>query len=1237
METISYPTSIRDRGDVAPFKAWHNLEWALTGDGKYSKCSLTGKDKLHPQPSPVTATGFKWDYGDATKVKGIKVEWRDYKSKETVDQNGVDTVKVTIPEWGLSEEVYEPVSKYGVTHSLLFDYDKLHFGDFHNISVKLEYGQNNSKEAFDIFLEYVRVSLIYDEVAYVLSCNYTVKDNMYYPPSVECTSGGVVENTIYFRNASGFEDDPQDIVFDIPDGVELYGYELEAGVFDEDSLTWTVNPPAMLPVYWDEYKEMYGGEPNVMQIKMRYCVTRIGEFVVKASHATAGDVSFYIECRKSVPLPSESSILMDYDDSFEVGVPSTARLIISGFKSRNPDLSYWFNQTGGLLSDSGFEYKFLPLESTRNVESVSFDNDGHGGLFTVRLDDEYDWDSFTVVLELSFTYVSSEDSINQFTVRPYNSTEDNNFYFFICDKRGHELVFSPSCYVFDGKGFALPTMDGGYVFPARGADTGTYFELILKSLYGYIEYPKRHIGNIIIPRPHYDPKLAYKNTLVDSSYKNRKYMGKKGDWSENLDLNLTLPRYLWTSLKGLVQMDKPVYINTVPFADDDDLLNHRGWAVVSEINGLTQRNPFEYEGSLTVDYLTHEYSPLLSIEKGNRVCDINPPSSLLQIISDGSRLDGLFSFEGEYYNYEGNVNRFTAKLGRSVGLTNRWVLTDTSEYIFDWRSILPDNNSNHYYYNTIEFSVLNGATGDVLLNYTYYNFEHKNSEGEVINECNVSGVLFEEDKSYSVVNEHIHLDYEVDEPTRYGSRIHFKFNNGLLSIIDEGINGSQVTVNDLNLTSGEYKIRLSFNNRDLGLLEPEFTNTVNVTAYEDTISGKYSNFYKDMIVSPMPLPMNLVFYRITSTGTLYYYTGDMRNATYFSDPFNQYKGGVNLETRNGVNVISTDTDANPLFLQNGLVRAGFDRKFGSVQIHVYDKDSAEWVYVNSLKVKNFNDFSILSYSDDMISIGFGETTWTLWRGRPFLQVEHPNDDLIVLDDYDTVRCERLVDEDGYVHHDGNMEDVYLHRLRTYTLLSTAQKEYYVDEPVELVACVFDAYDNKFSMGEVDFFVDDEYYDTCMEPYRPYNWTELQEQVSLLNDGDTLILDNNYRFDSEVDSALMEGVNVDKDLTIVCEGYDFICGNQAVVFNVLPNCVLTVQDGCFTEGKVMDDVRLEGVFPSTGDGRSGLDKYYYATIHGRLELINMKVQLREDEFMLNYTGSVEGQGEIGSSTDLKAGE
>ena len=131
---------------------------------------------------------------------------------------------------------------------------------------------------------------------------------------------------------------------------------------------------------------------------------------------------------------------------------------------------------------------------------------------------------------------------------------------------------------------------------------------------------------------------------------------------------------------------------------------------------------------------------------------------------------------------------------------------------------------------------------------------------------------------------------------------------------------------------------------------------------------------------------------------------------------------------------------------------------------------------------------------------------------------------------------------------------------------------------------------------------------------------------------------NYEYNSEIDSSLIDGVSIDKDLTIVCEGYDFMCDNQALIFTILPNCTLTVQDGCFSEGRVNEELSSTTVFPSEEeDSETKTDKYYYATVHGKLQLINMKIQTAEDEFILDYNGSIEGQGNITDTTNMKSGE
>jgi hypothetical protein len=49
------------------------------------------------------------------------------------------------------------------------------------------------------------------------------------------------------------------------------------------------------------------------------------------------------------------------------------------------------------------------------------------------------------------------------------------------------------------------------------------------------------------------------------------------------------------TLEGLVGLDKPILIDTIPHIPDEDPLNHRGWVELTAINGIKQINSFTYE------------------------------------------------------------------------------------------------------------------------------------------------------------------------------------------------------------------------------------------------------------------------------------------------------------------------------------------------------------------------------------------------------------------------------------------------------------------------------------------------------------------------------------------------------------------------------------------------------------------------------------------------------------------
>ncbi|MCF0116034.1 MAG: hypothetical protein HUJ56_11850, partial [Erysipelotrichaceae bacterium] len=252
-----------------------------------------------------------------------------------------------------------------------------------------------------------------------------------------------------------------------------------------------------------------------------------------------------------------------------------------------------------------------------------------------------------------------------------------------------------------------------------------------------------------------------------------------------------------------------------------------------------------------------------------------------------------------------------------------------------------------------------------------------------------------------------------------GSNTRFEFNANYVTLTESGANGTEIYEQNIQLDSAEYLLDVSFDNNDVGLLEPNFTSHMGVIAYENALANQYSNFYEDMLISPFPLNgKTLLFYRKSEEGIIYYYQGDGTKGEYIINGFEQYKCGVDLQTSGGVSIVYVDNYTGTLYLNNNLIKVGFDRIFGTVNFYVYDITTDKFIHTNGVKLEKYDGFELVSLNDDKAQVKFGETIWTMWRGHPYIQCEHIDTDLRVIDNYDTINCESLRTPDGRVLYDG---------------------------------------------------------------------------------------------------------------------------------------------------------------------------------------------------------------------------
>lgn len=268
--------------------------------------------------------------------------------------------------------------------------------------------------------------------------------------------------------------------------------------------------------------------------------------------------------------------------------------------------------------------------------------------------------------------------------------------------------------------------------------------------------------------------------------------------------------------------------------------------------------------------------------------------------------------------------------------------------------------------------------------------------------------------------------------TVFGSNIHLEIDDNTLNLIDYGmlpsgaIGGGKVILNDVPLESAnKYAIQLEmkYNNSRFERLN-NLTGQMQMRVYEDIMSSESVKDYEKTLCSPMPVPNSrTVFTRHSDEGTLYFVQDPYDSTpTYLTNAYNLYKGGVEITTETGISLFNLDNAYSPVYVGNELVRAEFHRRSGFIRISRYDETSGEWATVNTLKLKNYPQLSLNEYNDDYAEIQFGQTVWKFYRGRPFIIINHPKDDLKIMNLVDRVYCETVENQRGMgfiEEHDAN--------------------------------------------------------------------------------------------------------------------------------------------------------------------------------------------------------------------------
>lgn len=642
-----------------------------------------------------------------------------------------------------------------------------------------------------------------------------------------------------------------------------------------------------------------------------------------------------------------------------------------------------------------------------------------------------------------------------------------------------EIVLNPSTLEFITHRIASTTELGAYVIDC-GVDefdkTMVEKECTLTAdVWEQVDY----IGVVPLEYHHYDPDSTYSNKAISNSYKNKTYKGKEGVIDEKISLKFKARPWQVPTLQGLTKLDKPTPINANHKCFEGDPLNHRGWAVLSEIKA-ERTNPLWYDVEAEVDYITHDIHTKFQIFKELAVNNVPMPDLTVEVVGIDENLatrldifnvttDGGFIYDED--GEDGTNNIFSLDEGQKLNINTVKALSDVANIRFDWYS----NRINELRENNLERVIrLRDESGESVFEYEYTNFKFyedyitctaivriKTADGWATYEYpdldmrmeveadlksdvdEESEVIYDDDASeeeyykynsetrtYELVSDEDYDGdlYTYDEDTDtynlivdggdepayeegyvapafdlnkynvtqiYGTSLLLHLNGSKLQIVDEGYNGREFVSDEIQLISKNYHFETEWKNNNVDGNTEDIISYIGLSLEETILETDYSQYYKDTVVSPFPIPYKTVmFTRKSEEGTIYYLTGG-EPYKYMLEPFYQYYCGCDL-LGDRTSIFDLNNSYTYYYIENGLVRLGFNKYNGRLYLAKYDAESEEWITTHYFHLVNEPKFAVETYSDDKIVIKAGnDTFFTIWRGRPFIGIKNPTDTIYI--------------------------------------------------------------------------------------------------------------------------------------------------------------------------------------------------------------------------------------------------
>ena len=528
----------------------------------------------------------------------------------------------------------------------------------------------------------------------------------------------------------------------------------------------------------------------------------------------------------------------------------------------------------------------------------------------------------------------------------------------------------------------------------------------------------RYIGCVELPYAHYDPKHTTKDKLLHEHYKNKEYIGKENAPDEEITLKVKVPRRKTPTLIGLSKIDKPIPINLVPDAFEGDPLNHRGWAEFYAIE-VTPTNPLYDTCDLDVKYITHNIISRFNIETGGNANPFKMPNVFTNSLTSGEMIDEFFTVttDGSYiYDDEENNthrNMFSINNQQDIRLTSALLASKCQFEVYWDTGVFEETRENEI---TRLIRIVNEKS-EVVFEYEHYDFDLSSD----VYSCRVIGRALTDNGFNSVINREVYIrsdaeytENERDEYTEgadvYGSSTIFELDANKLKVREKGYSGYELE-QEVTLLSGNYHLEIYWKNNN------NDADTGNIISYMDfeinelVYDSQLSEYYNTLLVSPYPVPYKkIVFTRQCEEGTLYYLYNDGGEFSFLLEPYYQYKCGVDLVAE-GSSIFDFNNSYPIIYIQNGLIRFGINRLNGDLYLDKWDNEGGHYVRTNRFRIDKYDDAEVTTINDDIIIVNISDINITMWRGRPYVMLQHETEDIPILDTFNQVFADGIGTDD----------------------------------------------------------------------------------------------------------------------------------------------------------------------------------------------------------------------------------